>query len=287
MAPWKPVLGIHRPSAKKLLTFGIPFQLNSFLALLKDDLLTVFVGKILPLWEVGLIGWAQKWAFMPLRFFMDSVIKVTFPAYSRLQREKQMLQKAVEKSIYAVSIVIFPLLTGLALTAPFFVDFIPKYQKWQGALISLNFFVINGLWSSISTTFVNTLNATGHIKTTLKLMTFWTTLTWIITPVLIFKFGYNGVAAASALVASTSILTIYLTKKIITINFFQSVKTSLFSTTAMVIFFLTLSKFINSLPGLFIIIFSAALFYLILIFILDKKRLASEAKIILRAIKKQ
>jgi len=286
LAPWKPSIGIHRPSAKRLLTFGMPFQLNSFLALLKDDLLTAFLGKILPLWEVGLIGWAQKWAFMPLRFFMDSVIKVTFPAYSRLQHQKETLQKAVEKSIYAVSLVIFPLLAGLALSAPFFVNFFPKYQKWQGALISLNFFVLNGLWSSISTTLVNTLNATGHIKTTLKLMIFWTSLTWILTPLLIFKFGYNGVSAASALVASTSFLTIYLTKKIIPLNFLNSVKVPLFSTTLMVVFFLFLSRIINSLGSLFFVIFLTGLFYLSLLLIFDKKRLLSEARIILQTIKK-
>ena len=287
LAPWKPSFGIHRPSAKHLLTFGIPFQLNSFLALLKDDLLTAFVGKILPMWEVGLIGWAQKWAFMPLRFFMDSVNKVTFPAYSRLQHQKQALQKAVEKSIYAVSLIIFPLLTGLALTAPFFVNFIPRYQKWQGALISLNFFAINGLWSSISTTLVNSLNATGHIKTTLKLMVFWTTFTWILTPILIFKFGYNGVAAASAIVASSSFLTIYLTKKIIPLNFLQSIKTPFLSTGAMIIFFVFLSKIINSLPTLFLIILLNGFFYLIFLFIFDKQRLFKEARIIFRSIKEQ
>src|SRR3989344_7009043 len=47
ISPWKPALALNWQTAKKLTTFGIPFQLNSILALLKDDLLTVFIGKIL------------------------------------------------------------------------------------------------------------------------------------------------------------------------------------------------------------------------------------------------
>src|SRR3989344_1363524 len=50
---------------EKLLTFGFPFQLNSVLALVKDDLFVAYLGKALPLSEVGFIGFAQKWAFMP------------------------------------------------------------------------------------------------------------------------------------------------------------------------------------------------------------------------------
>src|SRR3989344_2685552 len=40
--PWMPRFAFEKQSAKQLLSFGIPFQLNSFLALLKDDLFTLF-----------------------------------------------------------------------------------------------------------------------------------------------------------------------------------------------------------------------------------------------------
>jgi hypothetical protein len=36
--------------------------MHSFLALVKDDLLTVFLGKVLPFAQVGYIDWAKKWA---------------------------------------------------------------------------------------------------------------------------------------------------------------------------------------------------------------------------------
>ncbi|MDP3954753.1 MAG: oligosaccharide flippase family protein, partial [bacterium] len=49
IAPWMPKIGFSKKSAKKLLSFGIPFQINSILALLKDDLLIIYLGRVLPL----------------------------------------------------------------------------------------------------------------------------------------------------------------------------------------------------------------------------------------------
>src|SRR5665811_1903695 len=83
IAPWKIGFGFSRPVASRLLNFGVPFQLNSILALLKDDLLIVYLGKVLPLAQVGYIGFAQKWAFTPLRLIMDNIIRITFPSFSR------------------------------------------------------------------------------------------------------------------------------------------------------------------------------------------------------------
>jgi O-antigen/teichoic acid export membrane protein len=224
ISPWMPGLALNRASARKLLSFGVPFQANSLLALVKDDLLTVFLGKILPFAQVGFIGWAQKWANMPLRFIMDSVIKVTFPAYSRIQDNLPALRAGIEKALFAVCFLTFPALIGLALLASPLVEFLPRYLKWQPALLALYFFCIQAAFASVSTTLTNTLNATGRIKTTLKLMVMWTALTWILTPtIFIYLWGYNGVAPAAALVATTVILPIWLVRKIVDFNLWENV----------------------------------------------------------------
>jgi len=100
--PWKPGIGLNKKSVKELLKFGVPYQVNSLLATIKDDGMTVVLGGILGSSGVGLLGWAQKWGQAPLRFFMDHVIKVTFPAFSRLQDEKDHLSKTLERSIFFI-----------------------------------------------------------------------------------------------------------------------------------------------------------------------------------------
>ena len=280
LAPWKPSIGIIRESAKKLLSFGVPFQLNSLLALIKDDLLIAYLGRVLTFTQVGYIGWGQKWAFFPLRFFMDSINKVTFPAYSRIQHQKDILGKAIEKSVYFISLSIFPTLTGLMLAAPYFVSFFPQYQKWQPALIPLTFFCINALFSSISTTLTNALNATGRIKITLYLMVFWTTATWVLTILFIRTFGYNGVAFASAAVAATSWITVIITQRIIPFKFLVNIKDAVVATFIMgIVFYLLSPVIIKNMLSLGIMIFICVAFYFSVILILGKRKLLLELKI--------
>ncbi|MDE2588194.1 MAG: oligosaccharide flippase family protein, partial [Patescibacteria group bacterium] len=143
ISPWPVRLGFSKSVAKRLLSFGIPFQANSFLALLKDDLLIAYLGKALPLTQVGYIGFAQKWAYTPLRLIMDNVIRITFPSFSRLQHETAHLARGIEKSLFALCLLIFPSLTGLVILSPLFIHLVPKYQKWDPALLSLGFFAVN------------------------------------------------------------------------------------------------------------------------------------------------
>ncbi|MEK7159982.1 MAG: oligosaccharide flippase family protein [Patescibacteria group bacterium] len=287
ISPWKVRFGFSKDSAKKLLSFGIPFQLNSFLALVKDDLLIAYLGKVLPLAQVGYIGFAQKWALTPLRLIMDNVIRITFPSFSRLQDEKEILTKAIEKSIFAATLLIFPSLLGLVLLSPFFVNLIPKYIKWEPALLSLAFFSINAALSSVSTPLVNALNAIGKIKTTLYLMVFWTVSTWVLTPIFIILYGFNGVAFASAIISLSIVIVITVTRKYINFNLLKAAGYPFISTIFMGIFVYLVSPFL--IKGIFSLIFMillGAMVYFLCIFTLAKKEVLSDINLIKTNLKK-
>ena len=89
LQPWKIGLAFSIETLKGLFKFGIPYQVNTFLATLKDDGLTIILGGIIGPVGVGILSFAQKIARLPLTFFMDTVTRVTFPAFSRLQDEKE------------------------------------------------------------------------------------------------------------------------------------------------------------------------------------------------------
>lgn len=224
VSPWKIRIGISAPVAKRLLKFGVPFQVNSFLALVKDDLMTVFLGKILTFAEVGYIGWAKKWAEVPLRLIMDSVIRVTFPAFSRLQQSKEHLGSAIGKTLFGLSAAMFPISVGLLFFIEPVVRLIPKYEKWEPALFSFSLFVLASILAGLSTPLTNALNAVGKIKTTLTLMVFWTIATWVLTITMIQFYGYNGVAMALLILTSTLGIVVLLAKKIASFSFIESIK---------------------------------------------------------------
>ena len=282
LSPWRPALGLDRQSAKSLTSFGIPFQANSILALLKDDLLTAFLGKILPFSQVGYVGWAQKWAFVPLRFFMDNVNKVIFPAYSRLQEYQMELGKAIEKSLFFVTYFVYPSVFGMAAIAPKLIEVIPKYQKWEPALPLLYLFAVNAVFSAISTTLTNALFATGRPKIVLNLMIFWTAATWLLTYPLVLKFGYIGVGLASALVAVTSISTIYFVKQQMPVSVGKNIFGPLSLSVLMFFAVRSLQSIIaTNILGLILLIVLGAIIYFVLSLAIFKKHLIEDAKIIL------
>lgn len=223
VSPWKIQLGINKNSLKHL-KFGIGFQAKNILATIKDDFLTVFLAKFLTYSQIGYIGFAQRNAFFPFRYVVDSVTKVSFSTYSRLQDDKILLKSAIEKSLFFVSFLMFPILLGMIVTMPYVVEYFPKWHnKWEPALLSLTFFCLNALISSFSNILVNVLDSTGRVKTTLKLMVVWTSLTWLLTPLLIAVYSYNGVAIASFLVTLSIFYTVFLVKKIVKFDFIKSI----------------------------------------------------------------
>lgn len=236
LCPWKPGIGIKKESLKKLLTFGLPYQANTLLATLKDDGMTAILGGILGSSGIGFLGWAQKWGQAPLRFFMDHVIRVTFPAFSRMQDDKDNLKKAVERSIFFIAFLVFPSVVGLVILAPILIEIIPKYEKWQPALIPLFIIAAGTLLSSITTQLTNLLNSIGKIKITFKLMIMWTILTWLLVPVSAVKYGVNGVAIAYFLVTLSSVVAIVMVRKQVDFSLTQSVKAPLLATLVMGIF---------------------------------------------------
>lgn len=221
--PWLPGFAMAKASLKKLLPFGLPYQANTLLATLKDDGMTAVLGTILGPQGIGYLGWAQKWGQLPLRFFMDQVIKVTFPAFARMQDDMDHLKSTVTRSIFFICFGVFPSLIGILILAPILIDIIPRYEKWLPALVPLFFICINSAFAASTTQLTNLLNSIGRIKTTFKLMIMWTVLTWILVPFLAIKFGVNGAALGYALVGSSSVVAIYIARRYVSFSLMEAV----------------------------------------------------------------
>lgn len=264
---------------KKLLGFGAKFQLNDLLARIKDDLFIVVLAKFLSPQDMGLVGWAKKWSMFPYQLSVNSVVAVTFPTYSRLQHDKILLGKAVDKSIYFISLLIFPILAGMVALAYPLTNVIPQYQKWQPAIASLVFFVINVAWSAVSTPLTNTLNAIGEISKTLKLMIFWTASTWIITPICVYFFKVTGVSIASAIIGFSSLITVILVKRMLTIHFVEHIWRQLLS--ALLMFFVLYAfkdYWGTSLLRLLLGVLTGAIVYSLFILIFGYNKLLYEVR---------
>lgn len=272
--PWLPGIAFSLAAFKSVLKFGIPYQTNTLLAMIKDDGMILFLGVVIGPSGMGLLGWAQKWAYAPLRFFMDQVIKVTFPAFSRLQDNRKELSDLVSKSIFFICLLVLPSLTMLVLLSPSLVQIIPKYAKWSPALFALSILTITSALAAITTPLTNTLNAIGKISLTFKLMIMWTVLTWIFVPAFSYFYGVNGAAIGFTLVGLSSFIALYIVSKYVDINYLQSVGKPLLATILMgICVFIAKSFFLISIQQVLSMIIVGLASYVVIIFVLEPKLL--------------
>lgn len=274
VAPWKISLGINTGVAKRLFRFGIPFQWNSFIALAKDDLLFLFLGKILPLGDMGFIYWAKKWAEVPLRLIMENIVRVTFPAFSRLQHDTVHLKGAIEKTLFGISVAVFPLYAAILFFMRPFIDLVPKYDKWEPALLSFYMFGVTSVFASLSTPLTVVLNAIGRIRITLMFMTAWTILTWVCTVLFITLFGFNGFSLALLVVSLTIVFVVFQTKRFVSFSFWDSIRSPLFASAVQSVVYVFLLPFARSgWPGLILSAALGGILYVGVVWKLERKQI--------------
>ncbi len=284
LKPWVPSFAFSRESLKTLLKFGVPYQANTLLAVIKDDGLTLVLASILGVGNIGLLSWAQKWGLAPLRFFMDQVIKVTFPAFSRLQDDKKELENAITRSIFFICFLVFPAIIGLVVLSPLLVEIVPRYGQWKPALFALSMFGFNAGWAAVSTPLTNVLNAIGKIKVTFRLMIMWTVLTWIFVPGLSYLYGVSGAAIGYALVGASSIIAIMIVHKIVAFNINSSVVKPLIGALGMgAVLFIVRNLMQPSINWVIILIIFGTLVYILVVLILVGQTLLSDGRKVIYA----
>ncbi len=271
VSPWKPSLGISKQSLSHLLKFGIPYQINTFLAVIKDDGMTIVLGKLIGQNGLGYIGWAKRNAELPMRMFMDNLTKVAFPTFARLQHDRTRLTKAIEISIKYLTLLLFPIFTAMAFLIIPLIYLIPNYTKWLPAVTPLYLYLFNAAWASISTMMTNALNAIGKIKTTFKLMVMWTVLTWVLMPIFAIKWGYLGVSYSVGLIALSSLAVIMVIKRMIGFGVYRSLGTPTIASTALGLYLLILRPYATTLPLFMCISTGGVLTYLFMVYLLEGK----------------
>lgn len=279
LSRWRPKIGIEWMHLKQLLHFGVPFQASSFLALFKDDLIILYLGKVLGFEGLGYIGWAKKWAEAPIRIILDNLSRVLFPVIARIQHDKEKISRLIEKILNYQTLILAPSVIGLAIIIPVFVAVIPKYNKWEPALPIFFLFCLSSLFSSYSSPFMNLFNALGKVKISFTFMAIWTTMVWVLTIILTPTLGYYGFPITQLILSSTFLLVVWQAKKILHFSFLQSIYKSLITAVLMGFVLIMLKSFMTvSLIHLVAIILIGAFAYFILLLLLFKINLITEVQ---------
>jgi O-antigen/teichoic acid export membrane protein len=162
---------------------------------------------------------------------------------------------------------------------PFLVNLVPKWEKWEVAILPLVLYCFNSAFASISTPLTNTLNALGKVKINTYLMIMWTTLTWILTPFLAIRFGFLGVAYATAIIAVSSIVPVIIVKNLTKFSLSKSVVNNTIAALLMLIVGFGISKFLtSSWLNLILVQLVGVIVFAGSIYIFEGPRLVSDVK---------
>ena len=275
---WMPKLYISRTSLKQLLSFGIPFQTNTFLALIKDELITLFLGKILGLTALGYIGWAKRWAESPIRIIMDNISRLLFPVFARYQENNEKISILLQRVLRYQTMVLAPTYIGAVLLMNHLVNVIPKYNKWEPALPIFYILCISAFLTSFSTPFINLFNALGKVKISFRFMVYWTSMTWVLVPILSKKYGMYGFPITLLFLSLISIAVMYVARKIVVFSFVKSITSPAVASIAMGILVYSAKELDSSVYGLLGAIATGLISYPLILYSLFKINVIHELK---------
>ena len=277
ISPWKPAFAWDKTTAKRLISFGVPYQLNGFIANIKDAVTPVFVGAVSGAAAVGYLNWAVTFSKLPI-LFMSDIFRVIFPTYSRIQHDKALLAKAIEKTIRFTNLFLFPTVFLLAAAGRQIV-IVVFTSKWLPALPAFYLHLTGILIVGITNTFMDSLWALGRTKTAVKLLIIFTVVNWITSVPLVYKFGFIGAIMGAVIVLYVSLpLTWYYLNRIVAIRVIAQIWPAFIASAISGLVVFDLSHLAINLISLLAILILGGFIYLAALLILEKGRLITDIR---------
>ncbi|NOX36431.1 MAG: lipopolysaccharide biosynthesis protein [Calditrichaeota bacterium] len=195
---WRPGIQWQWPIFKELLNFGGNVLGTRIVGYLNANAPYFIIGKILGATLLGFYSLAYQLIDYPVQRITKNVLKVMFPAFSRLQDDPVHYRQLYLRTLYYTTLVTFPIFAGLVLIAPEFVRFVYGH-KWEAAIVPLKILAVVGLtrslWTTASVVFLS--RGKPHIEFRINLG-----FALVLVPALLLatRFSIKGVALALATV---------------------------------------------------------------------------------------
>lgn len=145
---WMPKIYFNFSEIQNLLSFGM-FQMGEkIINYLTSNIDYIIIGRYLGHAALGYYTLAYEIVVYPLLKLNPIITKVMFPAFSKFQNDNVILQEGFCKTIKYIAVVITPLLAGLFLCSP---DFINLFfgNEWQPSIKLIQILCLVGLLKSI------------------------------------------------------------------------------------------------------------------------------------------
>jgi O-antigen/teichoic acid export membrane protein len=109
----------------------------------------LLIGRFLGVEALGVYSIAYQVVVKPLLQFNPIVTRVAFPAFAKRQDDDGAIQRGYVEMIRLIAFVVVPLLTAIAITAPFFVPAVFGAQ-WHRTIVLIQILAILGIFKALA-----------------------------------------------------------------------------------------------------------------------------------------
>ncbi len=127
-----PHVGIERRSLARLLGFGLGFQISDLLITLRDAPLSTLAAVACGAASAGLIQFAVRIA-LTIASIDEIVAQIAFPAFARLQGNRDQQTRALESAILLTALLVIPIQCWIVAMAPVLIPLVFGGQ-WTPAI---------------------------------------------------------------------------------------------------------------------------------------------------------
>lgn len=190
---WRPRLHLRIPDLKGYFGFGM-YQMGentvSYWAANADYL---FIGRFLGATPLGLYTIAYQLVVMPLVKLTPVLTRVSFPVFAKRQDDDAALRRGYCEVIELIAFATWPLLIGLAATAP--VAMLVIYgARWAPSVILVQLLIPMGMMKAVGSPLGSILNSKGRAD-----LGFWANVvTAVVTVTVLYFAAHAGVRAVAA-----------------------------------------------------------------------------------------
>ena len=223
ISSWRPSLHYRFESVKGLVRFGLPYQGNQILSFVKDAVTPLFVGAFAGVAAVGYLNFARNFAFAPL-IISETFGRVAFPAFSKIQDDKVLLARTVERSIRMMTLVMFPVMGAMVALGPELIQ-VFFTNKWMPGLNSFYCFCMSPIAIGISMPLYSAILSLGRSGVLLAMTGSLIIFEWSLGVVFVVLWGFTGAALTQLVIVPlfTYVYKVVLSKNGIHINITKNI----------------------------------------------------------------
>jgi O-antigen/teichoic acid export membrane protein len=188
-----------------------------------SNIYNLVIGKYFLASDLGFYSRANSLIHYPVLLLNSVMSQVTFPVYSKIFDDKELLKKAVSSSLIKLMFVVFPVMIGLLAVATPLVKILLT-EKWLPIVPYMQLLCFVGILKPIQVINLNALNAQGYSNLFLNLEIYNKVLIVIMILITI-PFGITAMIYGQIIIGIISYyLNSYYTGKFLNYSFFTQIK---------------------------------------------------------------